>query len=264
MTDRKADNCNMQPKLGFRQGLKDGIPIGLGYLSVSFTFGIMAILAGLYWWEAVLISMFNVTSAGQLAGIQVMISPGRYVEMLVSQLTINVRYSFMSISLSQKVTEKFSGIWRWIFGFMITDEIFAVAVSKPVVRRKYFAGLMVMPYIGWTGGTLAGALIGDVLPASVMSALGIAIYAMFVAIVVPEMKKRFPVVCVVILAAALSCMFTYIPGLKEVPAGISISICAIVAAALMAWIRPISEQELSDMDTLTSEDEEEVEKSAEL
>ena len=145
----------MEQQLGFRQGVKDGLPIGLGYLSVSFTFGIMAILAGLYWWEAVLISMTCVTSAGQLAGIQVMISPGRYVEMLVSQLTINVRYSFMSISLSQKVTKKFSGIWRWLFGAMITDEIFAVAVSKPVVRRKYFAGLMVVPYIGWTGGTLA-------------------------------------------------------------------------------------------------------------
>ncbi len=227
--------------MGFGQGVKDGVPIGLGYLSVSFTFGIMAIIAGLYWWEAVLISMTCVTSAGQLAGIQVMISPGRYLEMLVSQLTINVRYSFMSISLSQKVTEKFSGIWRWIFGFMITDEIFAVAVSKPVVRRSYFAGLSVMPYIGWTLGTLAGALLGDVLPASVMSALGIAIYAMFVAIVVPEMKKSRPVIFVVILAAGLSCIFTYVPVIKEVPSGIAISICAVVAAMIMAIIKPIRE-----------------------
>ncbi|MEE3467331.1 MAG: AzlC family ABC transporter permease [Eubacterium sp.] len=252
----------MDMKLGFRQGLKDGLPIGLGYLSVSFTFGIMAILAGLYWWEAVLISMLNVTSAGQLAGIQVMLTPGRYVEMLISQLTINVRYSFMSISLSQKVTRGFSGIWRWLFGFMITDEIFAVAVSKPVVRRKYFAGLMVMPYIGWTGGTLAGALLGDVLPASVMSALGIAIYAMFVAIVVPEMKKRFPVVCVVILAAGFSCLFTYVPGLKEVPAGLAISICAVVAAVLMALIRPLSDEELATLDEAGDAEDEETGKPA--
>ncbi len=234
----------MENELGFKQGFKDGIPIGLGYLSVSFTFGIMSIIAGLYWWEAVLISMLCVTSAGQLAGIQVMISPGRYLEMLISQLTINVRYSFMSISLSQKVTEKFSGIWRWIFGFMITDEIFAVAVSKPVVRRAYFAGLCVAPYAGWTAGTLAGALLGDVLPKSVMSALGIAIYAMFVAIVVPEMKKSKPVIMVVILAAILSCMFTYIPVIKEVPAGISISICAVVSAMVMAIIRPIKPESL--------------------
>ncbi len=234
----------MEKELGFKQGFKDGIPIGLGYLSVSFTFGIMSIIAGLYWWEAVLISMLCVTSAGQLAGIQVMISPGRYLEMLISQLTINVRYSFMSISLSQKVTEKFSGIWRWIFGFMITDEIFAVAVSKPVVRRSYFAGLCVAPYVGWTAGTLAGALLGDVLPKSVMSALGIAIYAMFVAIVVPEMKKSKPVIMVVILAAILSCMFTYIPVIKEVPAGIAISICAVVSAMVMAIIRPIKQESL--------------------
>ena len=238
----------MEQQLGFRQGVMDGLPIGLGYLSVSFTFGIMAIIAGLYWWEAVLISMSCVTSAGQLAGIQVMISPGRYVEMLVSQLTINVRYSFMSISLSQKVTERFSGIWRWIFGFMITDEIFAVAVSKPVVRRKYFAGLMVMPYVGWTGGTLAGALLGDVLPASVMSALGIAIYAMFVAIVVPVMKEDRPVIGVVFLAAALSCLFTYVPVLDRVPVGISISICAVVAAVVLAVIRPIDPEELAERD----------------
>ncbi len=231
----------MEKELGFSQGVKDGVPIGLGYLSVSFTFGIMAIIAGLYWWEAVLISMLCVTSAGQLAGIQVMVSPGRYIEMLISQLTINVRYSFMSISLSQKVTDKFSGIWRWIFGFMITDEIFAVAVSKPVVRRSYFAGLSVMPYVGWTTGTLAGALLGDVLPKSVMSALGIAIYAMFVAIVVPVMKESKPVIFVVILAAGLSCAFTYVPVLKEVPSGIAISICAVVAAMVMAIVSPVKD-----------------------
>lgn len=231
----------MEKELGFSQGVKDGVPIGLGYLSVSFTFGIMAIIAGLYWWEAVLISMLCVTSAGQLAGIQVMVSPGRYIEMLISQLTINVRYSFMSISLSQKVTDKFSGIWRWIFGFMITDEIFAVAVSKPVVRRSYFAGLSVMPYVGWTMGTLAGALLGDVLPKSVMSALGIAIYAMFVAIVVPVMKESKPVIFVVILAAGLSCAFTYVPVLKEVPSGIAISICAVVAAMVMAIVSPVKD-----------------------
>ena len=229
----------MEKELGFRQGLKDGVPIGLGYLSVAFTFGIMAIQAGLYWWEAVLISMLNVTSAGQLAGITVMLSPGHYLEMLISQLTINIRYSFMSIALSQKVTERFSGIWRWIFGFMITDEIFAVAVSRPVVRRSYFAGLMIAPYIGWSGGTLAGALLGEILPASVMSALGIAIYAMFVAIVVPEMKKSMSVVIVVVLAAALSGCFYYIPVLKEVPKGIAVSICAVAAAATIAVLRPV-------------------------
>ncbi|MCR4604395.1 MAG: AzlC family ABC transporter permease [Eubacterium sp.] len=223
----------------FIAGLKDGIPIGLGYLSVSFTFGIMAISFGLFWWQAVLISMLCLTSAGQLAGITVMLHPGHYVEMLISQFTINIRYSFMSVSLSQKVCDKFTSVWRLIFGFIITDEIFAVAVTKKEVSRSYFAGLGVIPYIGWTLGTLSGALLGEVLPESVMNALGIAIYAMFIAIVVPEIKKSGAVAIAVAAAAALSCMFYYIPVLKNVPSGISISICAVVASVITAIIKPV-------------------------
>ena len=104
----------------FLRGLRAGIPIGIGYLSVGFTFGIMADSCGLDWWQSLLISMTTLTSAGQLAGIFVMVNPGQYLEMLISQLTINVRYSFMSISLSQKTNAKFKGIYRWLFGFMMT------------------------------------------------------------------------------------------------------------------------------------------------
>ncbi|MBO6108633.1 MAG: AzlC family ABC transporter permease [Eubacterium sp.] len=233
----------MNTEIGFKQGLKDGLPIGLGYLSVSFTFGIMAIINGLYVWEAVLISMLCVTSAGQLSGITVMLSPGRYMEMIISQFVINIRYSFMSVALSQKVTERFRGVWRWIFGFMITDEIFAVAISKPVVRRSYFAGITVAPYLGWAVGTLAGACLGDILPDSVMSALGIAIYAMFVAIVLPVMKRDRPVVFVVLIAVGLSCLFYYVPFLKRIPGGIAVSICAVAAALIMTFIRPVSDPE---------------------
>jgi 4-azaleucine resistance transporter AzlC len=114
----------------FKRGLKVGIPIGLGYLSVSFTFGIIAISYGFTWWEAVLISMTTVTSAGQFAGIGIMTAPGYYLSMLISQLTINVRYSFMSVSLSQKLEDKFRGIKRWLLGFFMTDEIFAVASMR--------------------------------------------------------------------------------------------------------------------------------------
>lgn len=231
----------------FKRGLKDGIPIGLGYLSVSFTFGIIAITYGLYWWEAVIISMLTLTSAGQFSGIGTMIVPGQYLTMLISQLTINVRYSFMSISLGQKVNKRFCGIWRWIFGFFITDEIFAVAVSQPVVGRFYMAGLSTIPWLGWSIGTLLGALLGNILPDRVMSALALAIYGMFVAIVVPEMKKARPVVYIVILAMALSCLFTYCPGLKEIPSGLSISICAIVAATIGAVFFPHTAEE-NDME----------------
>lgn len=225
------------------RGIKAGIPIGLGYLSVSFTFGIMAASYGFYWWQAVLISMLTVTSAGQLAGIGVMRYPGQYMEMLLSQLTINIRYSFMSISLAQKTEEKFKGIYRWIFGFMMTDEIFAVASMEQEVKRSFFAGLSTIPYLGWTFGTLLGVLLGNILPESIMSALGLAIYGMFVAIVVPEMKKARPVIFVVILALFLSCIFYYVPVFSQLSSGIAISICAIAAAAVGAILFPIKEEE---------------------
>ena len=223
------------------RGIKAGIPIGLGYLSVSFTFGIMAASYGFYWWQAVLISMLTVTSAGQFAGIGVMLTPGQYIEMLVSQLTINVRYSFMSISLSQKTDSKFKGIYRWLLGFMMTDEIFAVASTEKEVGRAFFAGLSTLPYFGWTFGTLAGALLGNVLPERIMSALSLAIYGMFVAIVVPDMKKEKAVALVVLFAFVLSCLFYYVPGLSQISSGLSISICAILAAAASALLFPVKE-----------------------
>jgi 4-azaleucine resistance transporter AzlC len=227
----------------FLRGLRSGIPIGLGYLSVSFTFGIMAISMGFAWWQAVIISMATVTSAGQLAGINVMVTPGQYATMLISQLTINVRYSFMSVSLSQKVSEKFSGWKRWLLGFFMTDEIFAVASTEDEVHPKFFLGLSVIPYLGWTFGTLIGALVGNILPEMVMSALCLAIYGMFLAIVAPPARKSKPVLAVVGIAVALNCAFYYIPALQQVPSGISISICAIVSAVAGAILFPIKSEE---------------------
>ena len=225
----------------FKRGLRAGIPIGLGYLSVSFTFGIMAVSYGLHWWQAVLISMTTVTSAGQFAGIGVMLHPGQYIQMLISQVTINIRYAFMSISLSQKTDSRFRGISRWVLGFMMTDEIFAVASQESTVSRSFFAGLTVLPYLGWSLGTLAGALLGNILPDRIMSALSVAIYGMFIAIVVPELKQSRPVVLVVVIALALSCAFSYIPLL--VSSGIAITVCAVLAAAIGAWLFPVKEDE---------------------
>ncbi len=227
----------------YTRGLRYGIPIGLGYLSVSFTFGIAAVCEGLTWWQATLISMLTLTSAGQFAGIGIMAVPGQYMTMLISQLTINIRYSFMSISLSQKTDSRFRGIYRWLLGFFMTDEIFAVASAETTVKRSFFAGLATLPFLGWTLGTLCGALLGNVLPHNVMSALGLAIYGMFVAIVVPEMRKGKNVCVVVLFAIILSTLFTYMPILKELSAGLSISICAIVAAVLGAILFPVKEEE---------------------
>ena len=222
----------------YKRGLITGIPIALGYLSVSFTFGIMAVSFGLSWWQAVLISMTTVTSAGQFAGIGIMIHPGQYIQMLISQITINIRYSFMSISIGQKADSRFSGIYRWLLGFFITDEIFAVATKENEIRRSYFAGLATLPYLGWALGTF----IGNILPDRLMSALSVAIYGMFVAVVVPEMKKARPVLIVVIIAIILSCLFYYIPLLSKISSGITITIVAITAAIIGSIFFPVADE----------------------
>lgn len=226
----------------YTRGLKAGIPIALGYLSVSFTFGIIAISYGLSWWQALIISMTTVTSAGQFAGIGIMLHPGQYFQMLISQITINIRYSFMSISVGQKADECFTGLSRWILGFMMTDEIFAVAAQEESVSRSFFAGLATLPYLGWSAGTLLGAILGSILPDRLMSALSLAIYGMFVAIVVPEMKKTRPVLIVVVLAMLLSCAFHYIPFLSSISSGITITIVAISAAVVGAILFPVDEE----------------------
>lgn len=187
--------------------------------------------------------MTTVTSAGQFAGIGIMIHPGQYFQMLLSQITINIRYSFMSISVAQKTDSKFRGLYRWILGFMMTDEVFAVVVKEPTVCRSFFAGLVTLPYLAWTLGTLIGAILGNVLPARLMSALSLAIYGMFVAIVVPEAKKSRPVVLVVIIAAILSCIFYYAPLFKNISSGLTITIVAISAAVVGAILFPISDND---------------------
>lgn len=228
----------------FLRGFRAGLPIGLGYFSVSLSFGILAVSYGFSWWQAVLISMVTVTSAGQFSGISTMCYPGQYLAMLVSQLTINIRYSMMGVSLSQKTDGKFTGICRWLLGFFITDEIFAVAVAEPTLRRSFFAGLAVLPYMGWALGTLMGAVLGNFLPARLMNALCVALYGMFVAIVLPETKKSCPMLIVVLLAAALSCLFTWLPLLQSIPSGISVSLCAVIAAAVGAAIWPMKKEDM--------------------
>ena len=230
-------------KKEFMSGLKAGFPIGLGYLSVSITFGIMAVSAGLYWWQALLISMLTLTSAGQVASLSVIINPGRYLELLISQATINVRYCFMSIALSQKTDSKFKGLYKWLLGFFITDEIFAVAMTKKQVSKTFFFGLGVLPYLGWALGTFTGAILGGILPESVMIALGLAIYGMFIAIIVPPMKDDKTIILAVVIASLLSCGFYFLPYLKEVPIGIAISLCAVVAALICAFVFPVKEEQ---------------------
>ncbi|MGN1111846.1 MAG: AzlC family ABC transporter permease [Acutalibacteraceae bacterium] len=227
----------------FKNGLRDGIPIALGYISVSFTFGLQAVSSGLYWWEAVLISLTNLTSAGQFAGLDIMIRGGGFwVEMACAQLVINLRYSLMSLSLSQKADGSLKGIHRWLTGFGITDEIFAVAMgNKNDVSRNYLYGLILLPVLGWTSGTLLGAAAGQILPEVVRSSLGIAIYGMFIAIILPPAKKNHAVLKVVVIAVVLSCAFKWLPILNTVSSGFVIIICTVIAALVGAIFFPVKE-----------------------
>lgn len=224
----------------YLHGLKDGIPIGLGYLSVSFTFGIMAVSGGLPVWGALLISMTNLTSAGQFAGLPLMLGGASYLEAALTQLIINLRYSLMSLSLSQKLDRRTGVLSRLGISFGVTDEIFAVSVTNPcTLGQRYMFGLETIPYIGWALGTLLGAGAGMLLPDSIRSALGIAIYGMFIAIVVPPAKESKAVLLVLLASVALSSCFSFIPALSHVSSGFVIIICALVCAGLGAVLAPI-------------------------
>ena len=243
----KGGLCVRASKLennSFLMGIRDGIPICLGYLSVSFAFGIFATAAGLSVLEAVLMSAFNVTSAGQLAAVPIIASLGSYIELALSQLVINLRYSLMSVSLSQKFGDSVRLLDRFPIAFVNTDEVFAVSCGKGTpVGRNYMYGLILTPFLGWTLGTLLGAIAGNILPAIVISALGIAIYGMFVAIVVPAAKKERSVALCAALSIVLSCLFFYVPALKSVPSGFVIIICAAVASLLFAILAPLPDEE---------------------
>jgi predicted branched-subunit amino acid permease len=227
----------------FVKGVRHGMPIALGYLSVSFAFGIQAVGLGMSPLQAVLISMTNVTSAGQLAGIEQIARLAALVEVALTQLTINLRYALMSLSLSQKLDGTMGTLQRMIFAFCNTDEIFAVASSQPgKVGRDYLYGLMLSPWIGWSLGTLLGAVAGTLLPMFFRTALGIAIYGMFLAIILPPAREKKSVRGVVLISAALSVLFRYVPGLSRVPAGYVIILCAVAAACVGAALYPVEEE----------------------
>lgn len=230
--------------MDFKKGIRDGIPIALGYFSVSIAFGLMAAEAGCTWFEAMLISLTNLTSAGQFAGVTVIAGMGTYFEMILTQLVINSRYALMGISLSQKVDGRFRGIWRLLLGYAITDEIFAVAIGQEgELSRGYYAGLMSIPVIGWTSGTVVGAVLGNIMPLIITNALGVALYGMFIAVVVPKARENVHVLAAVAAAVAISAALYYIPVFDGISSGFAIIICAVAASALAALLFPVKEEE---------------------
>ena len=236
-----------QNNLGWKQGVKDGLPIALGYLSVSFTFGMAAAAAGLSAGEAVMISATNLTSAGQFAGLTLIQTQASLLEMALTTLVINLRYALMSLSLAQKLDPAMSRLQKAVLAFGNTDEIFAVAVSHPIVRFHYMLGLILTPMAGWVGGTFLGCAFSALLPEAVRAAFAVAIYGMFIAIVVPPARRFKGVLVVALMAAALSCAFKFLPFLDFL-GGFSVIICTVIAAAAGALIfpRPVEDGEADD------------------
>ena len=231
-------------KQEFLDGIRDGIPICLGYFSVSMAFGLTAVLSGIPIWAAVVISLTNLTSAGQFAGMNLIAAQGALVEIGLTTLIINIRYFLMSISVSQKVEQKMSMKERMAVAFGITDEIFAVPMQRDhELTTVYMTGLILTPVLGWTGGTFIGAAATSLMPPILSNAFGIALYGMFIAIIVPPAREHKNVLFAVVLAIAASVACKYLPVIRNLSSGWTIILITIVVCLIAAWLFPVKESE---------------------
>ncbi len=228
----------------YKYGIQKGIPIFLGYLPVSFTFGFMAVSGGLPVWLAVFISVTNLTSAGQFAGTNLIFAQAGYLEIALTTFVINLRYSLMSLSLSQKIDHR-TPIWkRLIFSFGITDETFVVAsMENGTLSAGYLLGLMTLPFVGWSLGTFLGGSVSTLLPLSLQNAMGIGLYAMFIALIVPASREKKEVFLVVLMAVFFACLLKYTPVLRQISSGFRVIIATILAAGIGAFLFPKEEEE---------------------
>ena len=228
----------------FTAGARAAVPVCIGYFSVSFGFGAMAISQGLSVWHAILISASNLTSAGQFAGLTVIAAGATLVEMILTQIVINSRYALMSLALGQRFGSEVGILPRMASAFFNTDEVFALGMSRlGKLTASYFLGAGVIAAFGWVAGTAMGALAGTVLPASVRVALGVMLYGMFIAIVVPQARQEKSMLVCLVLSLVFSCLFTWLPLLQGISSGLAIVICTVAAAALCAWLFPITDGE---------------------
>lgn len=220
-------------------GVRDGVPVGLGYFSVSFGFGTLAAANGIRILDAGLISASNLTSAGQFAGLTLILASAGLWELILTQIVINSRYALMSLALSQRMGRSIGFAPRLLVAFFNTDEIFALAMArKEPLTTPYMLGLGTLPFLGWTGGTLFGAMAGSVLPGSIRTALGVMLYGMFIAIVVPPAKAHRNVLAAVAAALVLSSAVYY---LHLFSSGIAIVVCTVAVAGICAVLFPVEE-----------------------
>lgn len=235
-------------KQEFLHGIKDGFPICLGYFSVSMAFGLTAVLSGLPIWSAIVMSLTNLTSAGQFAGANILVENGTFIELAITTLIINIRYFLMSLSVSQKVQPNLTIKERMAISFGITDEVFAVSMQrKTELSSVYMAGLIITPVLGWTLGTTAGAVASQFMPQILSNAMGIALYGMFIAIIIPPARKNKNIMFAIMLAVIASFTFTYLPLLSEISPGWTTIIITVAVSAVCATLFPVNpDREVSE------------------
>ena len=237
----KTDNGG---KYWFLKGMKDGTPIGLGYFAVAFTLGIASKKAGLTALQASLMSATMLASAGQFAGIGMIVAGAGYVELIVTELVVNLRYLLMSGALSQKVRRDKPFYHRFLMAYAVTDEIFGIAMSvEGRLHPAYLYGAAVVAAPGWVLGTFLGSVIGMILPSGVMSAMNVALYGMFLAVVIPPSKKSRVIAGVVVLSMTASSAFSLIPGLSGISSGFRMIILTILLAGIAAMLFPVNTEE---------------------
>ena len=235
---------NREYKAWFARGLRDGLPIGLGYMAVAFTLGIAARNAGLTAFQATLTSLLNNASAGEYAGFTVIREDAGYLQMAIMMLVANARYLLMSCALSQKISPETGLIPRMIIGFEVTDEIFGANMAVPGMLCPFYTyGVIVPSLIGWASGTCFGVVMGNVLPASLTSALSVALFGMFLAVIIPPARKSRVLSALIAASMTASFALSKIEPFASLSSGMRVIILTVALSALAAYLFPVDDQE---------------------
>ena len=234
----------MSNKQWFLKGMKAGIPISMGYFAVAIALGINAVSAGIGVFQSALASLLNNASAGEYIAFTLIAAQASYAELIAMEAVANSRYLLMSAALSQKLEKSTSTLKRLLLGFTVTDEIFGVSMMQNGFLSPYFTyGAFVVATAGWTGGTLFGALMGNILPSSLVTALGVGLYGMFISVFIPEAKKNKIVAVLVLISFALSAAFEFLPYISKLSGGLRIIILTVVISLGAAILSPVKEDE---------------------
>jgi len=241
----------MNTEKNYLQGVKDGIPIAMGYFAVAFTLGIAAKDMGMTIAQSGVMSFMLHASAGQFAAMTVIAEQAGYIAMIGAMFVINIRYFLMSCALSQKLNPD-TPLWqRMLMSYFVTDEIFGISISvKGDLNPFYPLGAMSVGSPAWLIGTMLGAAVGNILPGSLSSAFGVALYGMFLAVVVPPSKENRTIAVVVVISMVASALSATIPGLSTMSSGTKIIVLTLIIASAAAIIKPVQPESLLEKEAI--------------